>query len=102
MTPYCWDPIYTGSKGGHAYPYVHQVWAYDANSLVDAKNGRINPWDVRPYAIWTLAIPSAFGIPGYAGVQGAAYDPVTQRIFVSQKHGEGNLPLIHVFKVQVP
>jgi hypothetical protein len=64
------------------------------------KKGRKRPWDVRPYGLWTLPLPKSYGIPGYAGIQGAAYDPTTQRIFVSQKHGDGNLPLIHVFTIR--
>ncbi len=95
----CYDPV-IGSKGSHSYPYAHYVWAYDASDLVAVKKGRKNPWDVRPYGLWTLPLPEVFGIRGYAGIQGAAYDPATQRIFISQKHGDGNLPLIHVFTLR--
>ncbi len=95
---YCYDPVIT-SKGSHSYPYAHYVWAYDANDLAAAKAGTKQPWQVRPYAVWTLGLPSAFGIAGYAGIQGAAYDPSTQRIYVSQKLADGSLPLIHVFTV---
>jgi hypothetical protein len=89
----CNDPA-DGSKGTHAYPYSAYVWAYDANDLLVVKNGQKNPWDVRPYATWTIdAI-------GYS-VGGAAYDPATRRIYISVGFGDGTMPVIHVFKVNV-
>ena len=104
---YCYDPS-DSSKGCHCYPYVYQVWAYDANDLLKVKNGEINPetnqpyqpWDIRPYAIWNLDFPFA---KENAQIVGATYDPSTQRIFISEYGGERPsmepYPLIQVYKV---
>jgi hypothetical protein len=90
---YCYDPD-NGSKGCHAYPYGNYVWAYDANDLISVKNGQKNPWDVLPYATWSLNSTGS-------GVNGAAYDPSTGRIYLSVGFEDGTMPLIHVFKVNV-
>jgi hypothetical protein len=101
--PYCYgtgaecsDPA-DGSKGTHAYPYVHQVWAYDAAELVAVKNGLKQPWEVRPYAVWRLA---EMDETGSATIRGAAYDPVTRRVFITE--GFGDVPVVHVYRIGVP
>ena len=33
-------------------------------------------------------------------VGGAAYDPATNKIYISQKSGDGDLPLIHVYTIK--
>jgi hypothetical protein len=73
------------SEGTHAYPYIHQVWAYDANDLVAVKNGQKQYWEVRPYATWTL---EEMDTSGCADVRGAGYDPVTRRLYITQSYGE--------------
>ena len=91
----CYDPDYSW-KGNHAYPYTYAVWAYDANDLLAVKNGQKQPWQPVPYAVWTFSLP--FGT-GY--LNGAAWDPATRRIYLSQGHadGIGANPVIHVFQV---
>lgn len=103
----CYDPA-NSDKGGHAYPYVYQVWAYDAEDLARVQNGNINPatgrryepWEVKPYAVWQLELPFA---NENKQLLGAAYDPKTQRIYVSQADGDrstlGSHPLVHVFQI---
>jgi hypothetical protein len=94
---YCYDPA-GSSKGTHAYPYVYQVWAYDALDLLSVKNGEKNPWDIKPYAVWQLNFP--FGNAN-AIINGAAYDPDSQRIFISEAYGDNyGMPLIHVYRLQ--
>jgi hypothetical protein len=90
---WCYDPD-GSSKGTHAFPYVPQVWAYDAADLLAVRRGRKKPWQVKPYATWTLRFP--FG-PGRIG--GAAYDVAARLVYVSQQFGNGTDPVIHVFKV---
>jgi len=95
----CYDPT-SSAKGDHGYPYVYYVWAYDANDLLAVKAGAKQPWEVIPYGIWTLDFPVN---QADARILGAAYDPATQRIFLSQFNGEPNgerFPLIHVFEVK--
>ena len=87
------------SKGPHAPPYVYQVWAYDANSLVAVKNGQKQPWQIRPYSVWTFDLPY---LEGSKHIGGAAYDPATGRIYLSQQLAEQTRPLIHVYEVGLP
>jgi hypothetical protein len=44
----CNDPAFPNTQGNHAYPYVYQVWAYDAAELAAVKAGSKQPWDVKP------------------------------------------------------
>lgn len=93
----CNDPT-ADDQGVHSYPYEYQVWAYDANDLVAVKNGSSNPWDPIPYTVWNFNLPFENDSRIIAGV---AYDPATQRIYVSQDHGDGNMPVIHAFRVNL-
>jgi hypothetical protein len=90
---WCYDPQ-ESSKGTHAYPYVPEVWAYDARDLLAARDGREPPWQVTPYAAWGLSLPF-----GSARIGGAAYDSAQRLIYISQQSGNGADPVIHVFKV---
>jgi Bacterial Ig domain len=98
--PLCTDPVWP-YKGAHAFPYVYFVWAYDANDLAKVKSGLLNPWDVVPYAGWSLTLPFAADDIMHR-IEGATYDPATNRIFVTQAHGDGDRPLVHVFTVRLP
>lgn len=91
----CIDPEDT-DKGTHAYPYQYQVWAYDALDLAAVKVGTKQPWQVQPYATWTLPWRSG----RQTDIRGVAYDPATGRIFVSQAFGDSDRPVVHVFTVQ--
>src|SRR5439155_27265644 len=109
---YCYDPA-DHNKGTHAWPYVHYVWAYDANDLKDSglDVGQTLPWNVKPYAVWQMSLPfdGAYGVSVDNGdattdmenrrLGGAAYDPATGRIFVSQGFDDGRTPLIHVYSL---
>jgi len=87
----CYDPD-DNSKGIHSYPYRSQVWAYDANDLIAVKNGLKQSYEVMPYAVWQLDAP-------VVDIQGVAYDPATQRLYVSQVYAENTRPLIRVYQV---
>ena len=94
--PWCYDPT-DSSKGTHAYPYKHQVWAYDANDLLTVKNGTKAQYAIVPYAVWNFDLPYD---GGGMDIGGAAYDPQTGRIYVSQLYTDVNSgPVIHVFQV---
>jgi hypothetical protein len=93
----CNDPA-DDSKGTHGYPYAYQVWAYDVQDFISVKKGLKQPWEITPYSIWNFALP--FEVDGEE-INGAAYDPATQRVFLSQAHGDGDNPLIQVFAVDL-
>jgi hypothetical protein len=90
----CHDPT-DASKGNHAYPYRHQVWAYDANDLLAVKQGTKKPWDVQPYATWTL---SGMSDDGSAKMTSAFYDPASRRLYVVATAGSVT-PRVHVYNV---
>jgi hypothetical protein len=95
---WCYDPDFS-SKGGHLYPYHYYVWAYDAIDLLTVKNGQKNPWDIKPYAVWSFDLP--FG-DGGGGFMGAAYDPATQRIYLAQTCADANCaPIIEVLQLSL-
>ena len=89
---YCYDPV-VSATGNHAYPYVYQVWAYNSDEMRQA----VNPWNVKPYAIWRPSLPFA---NWNAELGSVAYDPATQRLYVVQKYassfGQG---VVYVYKV---
>lgn len=89
----CGDPI-DSSKGTHAYPYIHQIWAYDALDLLAVKQGQKQPWEVLPYALWHLTEIDA---TGSATISGAAFDPVGSRLYVIENYGEN--PAVHVYQL---
>ncbi|MBV9213654.1 MAG: hypothetical protein JOZ25_08425 [Actinobacteria bacterium] len=93
-TTWCYDPD-DSSKGTHAYPYVPEVWAYDARDLRAVRKHRRRPWQVKPYAVWPLPLP--YGSPR---IGGAAYDPRSRLIYVSQQYADGTQPVIQAFAVR--
>lgn len=97
---YCYDCAVT-SKGPHQYPYVYQVWAYDANDMAAVKDGNMNYYDIKPYATWTLDSQLPFTFVDEE-VHGVAYDPATNRIFLSIQQGDApDYPMIEVFDVNI-
>jgi hypothetical protein len=98
---YCYDPA-NGNKGTHAYPYAYYVWAYDLNDLAAVKSGTKQPWQVVPYATWTLDLPTPEA--SWYGIGGVGYDPAHQLLYVSQlladQDGYAYRPLIHVFTIR--
>ncbi len=99
-TFWCHDPLeVNGGTGPHAFPYAYQVWAYDVDDLLAARNGHVDPWDVVPYGVWTLSLPFD-NEPIYRFIFGAAYDAATDRIFIAQIRAETDgRPIIHVLSV---
>lgn len=95
----CNDPV-NSSQGNHAYPYVYQVWAYDAAELAKVKAGLKQPWEVVPYTVWNFELPLQ---DGNRFLGGAAYDPATRRLFlVAYYAGTNGWPVVHVFNVHIP
>jgi hypothetical protein len=92
----CHDPA-DSSKGTHAYPYQHQVWAYDANALLQVRTGQKPPWDPLPYDVWSL---DELDTSGEADFVSAAFDPATSRLYLTQSYGEE--PRVDVYELHVP
>ncbi len=101
--PYCYDtaaacndPYMPDVKGPHAAPYRYQVWAYDANDLVAVKNGTKQTYQPQPYGIWVLN-----GMPNSstAFIKGAAFDPVTGNLYITQDYGPS--PRVEVYHINV-
>ena len=64
---YCYDPT-NSYKGPHAYPYRYQIWAYDLNDFAAVKAGTKQPWDVVPYGVWPLELPTPESTTTLGGV----------------------------------
>lgn len=93
------DPTENDAKGPHAYPYRYQVWAYDANDLVKVKTGILNPYDVRPYAVWSLPELDNWTGVGGARIVGAGYDPGSRRFYITTVYQEQ--PRVDVYEINV-
>jgi hypothetical protein len=91
----CNDPV-DSSKGTHAYPYIHQVWAYDALDLLAVKEGTRQPWEVKPYALWQL---DDMDSTGGANIAGMTYDPTSGMVYITEMYGES--PAVDVYQIQV-
>jgi len=84
-------------KGPTPTPYVHQVWAYDADDLVAVKNGQMQHWEPRPYATWTL---DDMDTSGCADTRSAGYDVSTRMLYVTQ--GFSDFPRVDVYQIGYP
>jgi hypothetical protein len=98
---YCYD-LSDSSKGTHAWPYRYQIWAYDLNDFAAVKAGVKQPWDVVPYGVWPLTLPTP---SNEVRLGGASYDAATQTLYVAQRLADvGGLayrPIIHAFHLAV-
>jgi hypothetical protein len=94
----CVDPT-DSSKGNHAYPYRHEILAYDVNDLVDVKNGIKVATTVVPYAVWQLTEMDPFhGGTGWSKIKNSVYDQVSRRWYMTAFSGSGT-PRVHVYEV---
>ena len=69
-------------------------WGYDGVDLYAVHTGAKQPWEVKPYATWTLSLPF-----GSSSIGGAAYDAAHGLIYISQQYANGADPVNHAFKV---
>jgi hypothetical protein len=94
--PWCYslsDPM--DEKGPKGYPYRLVAKLYDLAELVDVKQGRKQPWDIRQYA--TVDLPGSS--PGEFITSGA-YNPVRGEYYlVRGLGGTGNTATIYVYQV---
>lgn len=80
---WCYDPVDL-NKGTHAYPYRYQIWAYDLNDWAAVRAGTKNPWDVKPYGVWPLNLPTPPPTRNPPTIGGVGYDPSTQQVYLTQ------------------
>ena len=96
---WCYD-LEDFSKGTHAWPYRYQIWAYDLNDWAAVKAGKKRPWQIVPYGVWPLKLPTAVN---EVRLGGAGYDAERQLLYVSQRLAEvadqSYRPIMHVLKV---
>jgi len=96
--PLCYDPTNI-HQAPHAYPYRYQIWAYDLNDFAAVKAGSKRPWNVVPYAVWPLTLPTSEATVRLGGV---GYDAQRQLLYLSQmagdNEGQAGRPLIHTFR----
>lgn len=101
----CLDPFNITIKGPHGYPKKAWIWAYKAEDFAAVKNKTKAPHQITPYATWELAIPTQTWDGTDAAeirIGGAAYDHVTNRIYVTQILIDGETsrrPIVHVYKI---
>lgn len=129
----CYDPSTVGNTHGNtAWPYQAWVWAYDVgdssgnntsgnsvssmnatypgkNNLTAVKLGLINPWDLYPYATWSLPVHFPFPGTSYCGdtgqnnsYAGGTYDPVSGKLYLSIYDGDrpnAPLPAFEVYQI---
>ena len=83
--------------------YRYQVWAYDLNDWAAVRAGQKQPWDVVPYGVWPLTLPTPEPMVRLGGV---GYDAERQIVYVSQLRadpdGYSSRPVIHAFRIALP
>ncbi len=86
----------------HACPYTLRVWAYNADELVQVKNGTggFTCENIKPYAVWDFTIPN-LSDPGSASLKftGVTYNPVNRTIYLSFIPAPSGQTVIHAFEV---
>ena len=97
----CYEKVNPGDKGMHAYPYQHQILAYDLEDMAAVAAGTKAPYAVLPYGVW----PLTHGIVGVDGMSnlnsgGATYDPRMHRIYYTTPDTDQALPLVQVWEVR--
>jgi hypothetical protein len=90
------DPT-SSDKGYHAYPYVDHMWAYNLNDLAAVKAGTKTPSQVQPYAQWDFSLPIDKSENG--AIRGVAFDPATNRVFLSIGYADGDKPIVYVLQI---
>jgi hypothetical protein len=79
------------TRGPYVGTYTVQCWAYNLNDLAAVKAGSLIPYNVKPYAVWSMCIPYASASSTNSDltkltVGGSAYDPASKRLFIA--HGD--------------
>lgn len=93
-------------QGDHAWPYQFQAWAFDMRDIVAVREGRLQPWQPRPYDTrpgvngWNMLgwpLPGAPGRCQRTMYTSGFFDPATKRIYM----GRTDASELHVWQVDV-
>jgi hypothetical protein len=94
-----------GDKGWHSYPYTYAVYAYNADDLAAVKAGTKLPYQVKPYAVWSIEFPGQDTQTTNSCQDSACFDSVNNRLFFLERESPRCQaifePIIHVFQVTV-
>jgi hypothetical protein len=94
-----------GDKGWNSYPYTYAVYAYNADDLAAVKAGTKLPYQVKPYAVWSIEFPGQNSQTTNTCNDSACFDSVNNRLFFLERESprcQAILePIIHVFQVTV-
>jgi hypothetical protein len=94
-----------GDKGYYSYPYTYAVYAYNADDLAAVKAGSKLPYQVKPYAVWSIEFPGQDSQTTNLCNDSACFDSVNNRLFFLERESPRCQlilePIIHVFQVTV-
>lgn len=95
--PFCYgSTCFPGAgQSNHAPPYVTQVWNYDANDLLLVKQGKKQPYEVRP-TTWTFSMP----LDSVKEVRGVAYNSDLNIIYLSQRGTDAEQVYVHAYQLK--
>lgn len=98
--------IYPGAnKGWHSYPRYYAVYAFNADDLVAVKAGTKNPYDVTPYALWSIEFPGQDSYLFNGANCSMCFDDANKRMFFFERESPRAAavaePIIHVFQMSI-
>jgi hypothetical protein len=87
--------------GPYSNRYEYRAYAYDINDLKRVKEGKVKPWEVKPYAIIPLnEINQVNASVGYCeNIKSATFDEKSRTLFVSHWMSRGELR-IESYRIQ--
>jgi hypothetical protein len=101
------DPYNQSGNTPYSGTYSVQCWAYNLNDLAAVKAGSVLPYNVRPYAAWSLSLPystisannSSLTTSAQSCVCASIYDSIRKRIYIFHQPSGTYEPCISVFSV---
>jgi len=84
--------LFQQTRSPYCGTYAIQCWAYDLNALASVKSGSTLPYNVKPYAVWSISLPyntasstNSDAIPNKSPIAGAIYDSINKRIYIGHR-----------------
>ena len=85
------------AQGPHSTKYEYRITAYNVNDFALVNQGKLKPWEVKPYAAWSLS--ELTQADPAARIRGAGYDQESGLLFVTTFFGEW--ARVHVYKINL-